>query len=236
MAFTDIVVLIPTYNERDNVTALIGAVFTALPDSSILVVDDSSPDGTADTVRELAKTYPRVHLLLRAKKEGLGKAYLAAFKEVLKDPKVEWIVMMDADHSHDPAYLAQFLLTAKDADLVVGSRYVQGGATEGWELWRRLLSTWGNRYCRLVTGIPVHDSTSGFNVIRRSILERADVSRLDLSGYAFQIELKYLLWKSGARCCELPIMFKQRREGESKISSHIIREGIIAPWKIRFRK
>jgi len=231
----DTLIILPTYNEKGNIASIIDRILLAVPSAHILVVDDSSPDGTADIVRQIEKTNLAVKLLVREKKEGLGRAYLATFMHVLKDQQYDFLVMMDADHSHDPAYLPTMLLRAKDHDVVVGSRYCKGGGTEGWELWRVLLSRFGNLYCRVITGIPVYDATAGFNVLRTSMLRLAPLQGIDLSGYAFQIELKYLLWRHGARITEVPIVFKCRREGESKISNHIIREGLIAPWKMRFK-
>lgn len=227
-------VIIPTYNERANIPIVIARIRSLVPEAYILVVDDNSPDGTAGVVEEITKKDPKVSLLLRNKKEGLGKAYLHSFSVALKDPEVANIIMMDADLSHDPVYLPEMLAKVKDFDVVIGSRYVQGGGTEGWELWRRILSRCGNLYCRLVTGIPVHDATAGFVCLRRSWLKEEILSGIDLSGYAFIIEFKYKLWKSGARFYEVPIIFKNRREGESKLSNHIIAEGIVAPWRMRF--
>lgn len=230
------VVIIPTYNEKQNVNSLIEAIFKILPDIFILVVDDNSPDGTGNIVKDLQKKFPNLNLLVRNKKEGLGKAYPNAFEEVLKDSDAESVIMMDADFSHNPSYLPLILEASRGVDVVVGSRYTKGGGTEGWELWRRLLSRWGNFYAKTITRLPVADCTGGFNLIKTHILKRTDFSDIDASGYAFQIELKYLLWKSGARFAELPIIFKNRIEGESKISRHIILEGIIAPWKMIIKK
>ena len=143
---------------------------------------------------------------------------------------------MDADHSHDPMYLPALLAAAEHADVVTGSRYINGGGTEGWELWRRMLSIGGNWYCRIITGMPINDATAGFNLIRTELLRHVPLQKLDSSGYAFQMELKHLLWKHGARCVEVPIIFRQRRGGESKLSGHIIREGITAPWKLLLKR
>lgn len=236
MNLARLTILIPTYNERANVVSLVHALMECAPDASVVVIDDSSPDGTADAVRELQAIYPMVNLLSRPKKEGLGKAYLNAFQEVLQDSRVEWTLMMDADHSHDPKHIVSLWDASTRADVVIGSRYVVGGDTVGWKLWRKLLSRYANIYCRLITGMPVMDATGGYNLLRTSLLQQAPLTTLASSGYAFQIELKYLLWRHGARFVEVPIVFKERREGESKISRHIIREGIIAPWKMRFKK
>jgi len=229
-------IVMPTYNEAQNIEGIIAEVHTHAPQVEVLVVDDSSPDGTAQIVERVAAREPRVRLLMRAGKEGLGKAYLHGFSEALRDSALDRLVMMDADFSHDPAHLPQMLELAQHHDVVIGSRYTRGGATEGWEPWRKALSTGGNLYCRVVTGMPVNDATGGFNMISVPLLRRVNLASLDSSGYAFQMELKYLLWRSGATIVEAPIVFKNRREGESKISNHIITEGIVAPWKMRFKK
>jgi dolichol-phosphate mannosyltransferase len=227
-------VITPTYNEAANIGTLVAEVFKRVPDVSVLVVDDNSPDGTSDVVRKLQAQYPNLSLFLRERKEGLGKAYISAFKRVLND--TDAVIMMDADLSHHPEYLPKLIAAAEHADVVVGSRYMPGGATQGWELWRRILSRCGNWYARTVTGLPVRDCTAGFMLVKADFLRKVDFSQFDLSGYAFLIELKYLLWKAGARMAQVPIIFRNRIGGESKISSHIINEGILAPWKIRFRK
>lgn len=230
------VVVIPTYNEKQNIQALVEAIFRVSPQVKILVVDDNSPDGTGSVVDSLKDRFPNLSLLTRMKKEGLGRAYLGAFAEVLKDETVESVIMMDADFSHDPSYISLMIEMKKSCDVVVASRYVKGGGTVGWELWRRLLSRWGNFYAHTITRLPTHDCTGGFNLIKTEFLRKVNLSEFDASGYAFQIELKYRLWKSGARFCELPIVFKNRISGESKISQHIIAEGVIAPWKMIFKK
>lgn len=230
------VIVIPTYNEKENIVKLIPEIFKLIPDVFVMVVDDNSPDGTAETVREMAKDHPNLSLLFREKKDGLGRAYVHAFSELLKDKKVSRIVMMDADFSHDPKYLLEMLKESEKHSLVIGSRYIRGGRTVGWELWRRILSFGGNFYCRLVTGMPINDCTGGFNMISAELLRKVDLSNIDVSGYAFILEIKYLLWRAGAVIKEIPIVFKNRTGGESKISSHIISEGIVAPWKMRFKK
>jgi dolichol-phosphate mannosyltransferase len=230
------IIILPTYNERRNIEALLPKIFSTLPDVYVLVVDDNSPDGTASVVESMREKYPHLSLMRREKKEGLGKAYIAAFKQVLNDPEVEFVVTMDSDFSHNPQYLPKMFELAKDKDMIVGSRYIKGGGTSGWELWRRILSRGGNAYCRIITGIPIHDCTGGFNIIRTSQLKKIDLDHFDLSGYAFIMELKYSLYKTGARFAEYPIIFTNRKEGESKMSGHIITEGIIAPWKMRLKK
>lgn len=229
-------VIIPTYNERANIKQIITAVFGAVAGISILIVDDNSPDGTQFIVKEMQAQFPNLFLLCRRKKEGLGKAYIHAFQHALVNMSADTVIIMDADLSHDPRYLPYFLNEAANFDVVVGSRYIAGGRTEGWELWRRILSKYGNWYAKTIIGLPVSDCTAGFNLIKTEFLKKVDWMRMDSSGYAFQIELKYLLWQAGARFKEMPIVFKNRRGGESKISGHIISEGVFAPWKIKLRK
>ncbi|OHB17051.1 MAG: hypothetical protein A2749_02415 [Parcubacteria group bacterium RIFCSPHIGHO2_01_FULL_45_26] len=227
-------VVIPTYNEVANIAKLIERILGVAPNMNILVVDDNSPDATGTVVSRIAQINTNVNLLSRDKKEGLGPAYVAGFKKVTSDDKFTHIVMMDADFSHNPSALPAMLEKAKYHDVVVGSRYVRGGATEGWEFWRRILSWGGNLYARTITGLPVHDCTGGFNVINVKKLRQIDFDRMDASGYAFILELKFMLAKAGATFVEVPILFRNRTGGESKMSSHIIREGILAPWKMRF--
>lgn len=231
-----VVIIIPTYNEAANIKTVIKAVFSSVPEASILVVDDNSPDNTATIVKSLAAENPRLRLLFRQKKEGLGKAYIHAFRELAKDPACSWIVTMDADLSHDPAYLPKMLEEVPAANLVIGSRYNGHGGTRGWELWRRILSRGGNLYSHFVTGMPVYDCTAGFMLIDKKLLSNETLRRLDLSGYAFLIELKYRLWQTGAKIKEIPILFKNRLGGESKLSNHIILEGLLAPWRMRLKK
>lgn len=226
------VIVIPTYNEKENISVLIPLIFKTLPDVEVVVADDNSPDGTGKTVLDLKFKYPKVSLISRPKKAGLGKAYTDSFKEILKDSNVRSIVMMDADLSHDPKYLVEMLKKSKDFLVVVGSRYTIGGGTVGWELWRRVLSFCGNLYCRVITGIPIKDCTGGFNVINANLLRKIDFSKMDMSGYAFIMELKYLLYKAGGTFFEVPIVFVDRIKGESKISTQIVHEGILAPWKM----
>ena len=230
------VIVIPTYNEKENIEVLVPLIFKTVPNVYVVVADDNSPDGTANVVNKLKYQYPKLTLISRQKKDGLGKAYINAFTEVLKDDDVRSVVMMDADLSHDPKYLPEMFEKSKSFSVVVGSRYVDGGKTLGWELWRRVLSFWGNFYCRTITGMPVMDCTGGFNVIHVDLLRKINFSKMDMSGYAFIMEVKYLLYKAGGTFFEVPITFANRIGGESKISSHIISEGIIAPWKIKLTK
>lgn len=229
------VIVIPTYNERKNIELLIPVLFRKMPEVFILVVDDNSPDGTAKSVIHLKKRYQNLSLLKREKKQGLGKAYTHAFKEVLKDSDVDVVIMMDADFSHDPDYLPLMLSKVKEGNVVIGSRYVKGGKTLGWALWRRVLSRGGNWYCRTITGMPIKDCTGGYNAISIQALRLIDLDAVTQSGYAFIMGLKHTLYISGAEFIEIPIIFKDRIDGVSKISNRIIKEGIIAPWKMYWR-
>ncbi|MFA6171317.1 MAG: polyprenol monophosphomannose synthase [Patescibacteria group bacterium] len=232
-----IFIIIPTYNEKDNISQLIPLLFQLIEDANILVVDDNSPDGTGRLVKNLASRYPQVSLLHREKKQGLGRAYLAGFKNILSNhPEARKIIMMDADFSHDPKFLPAMIKESKKYDVVIGSRYIPGGGVEGWEPWRRFLSCSGNIYCRLICRLPIRDFTAGFYVINAKKLGQIDLSKISSSGYAFQIELKYELYKASASFREFPIIFKNRVSGESKISCHIIREGLFAPWRAILRK
>ena len=230
------VVVIPTYNECDLIEGLVRKVFRLLPHIAVFVVDDTSPDGTYAIVQKLQKEFPKLSLHVRPKKTGLGSAYLEAFSLLLADPAVRTITTMDADWSHNPVYLRDLLQESWQHDVVVGSRYVPGGGVPRWEAWRRLLSWGGNMYARLVTGVPVRDLTAGFVCFRKEILERMDFSKIHSAGYAYTIESKCLAHQADARIKEIPIVFEERRGGELKISKHVIREGIMAPWRIRFSK
>ncbi len=229
------VIVIPTYNERENIGKIVPMIFSIVPDIYILVADDNSPDGTAQTVKEMQRKYPNLSLISRPEKNGLGKAYINAFDHVLKGEDVRTVIMMDADLSHQPKYLPEMLDKSKIFTVVTGSRYVKGGETVGWEMWRKILSFFGNLYCRVITGMPIYDCTAGFNVINSDLLRKVDFSKMDMSGYAFIMELKYNLYLVGAKFYEVPITFVNRIGGESKMSSHIINEGIIAPWKMRWK-
>lgn len=231
------VVLLPTYNERENIALIVPEIFAAYDDLSVLVIDDNSPDGTGDEVRRLMSVYPNLNLLSRAGKEGLGAAYREGMLQVLADATVKKVITMDADGSHAAEYLSSMLAASATHDLVIGSRYVAGGGIENWEKWRYLLSKWGNMYARTVTGLPVRDLTAGFMCLHADLLRKIDLSHAQASGYAFLMELKYAAVKTLlATHLEVPIIFKVRREGESKISGHIVSEGLRTPWKLRFKK
>lgn len=230
------VVIIPTYNERENIGALIKEILLTVPEIHILVVDDNSPDGTADAVKELMAEHPNLSLLKRPVKNGLGGAYIEAFKKLLVDEKVRNIIMMDADFSHNPKYLPEMLEEVKNHDLVIGSRYIKGGGITHWELWRRMLSRGGNFYVRMLLGKKIRDWSAGFNCINASILKKVDLDKIEFSGYAFISGLKFFLLRAGASIKEIPIVFEERRGGESKMSGSIIREGFLAPWKLLLTK
>lgn len=229
-------VVIPTYNEKENIIALLDHLLKELPEVHALVVDDNSPDGTAKVVEEKIKSDPRVHLLLRQKKEGLGKAYLAGFRWAL-DKGYGTIVEMDADFSHRAVDLKQMLETMKNknADAVVGSRWVKGGGTINWGLGRKIISRGGSFYSRCILGYPVRDWTGGFNAWRRKVVEYFFVNQIESNGYSFQIELKYKALKHGFKVVESPILFEDRRVGQSKMSGRIVREALWRVWKIRFQ-
>jgi len=231
------VLLLPTYNEKENVKMIIPEIFAQVPEVEILVIDDSSPDGTAQAVEELMAIYPRLRILKRAEKTGLGNAYKEAMQLAMKDTDVRSVITMDADGSHQPKYLVDFLASINNYDLVIGSRYIRGGGVENWEFWRRCLSRFGNIYSKFFTGLAINDFTAGFMCIRTDLLRRLDFSRAGASGYSFLIELKFdLIHDLRARVKEVPIIFKVRREGESKLSNSIIGEGISTPLRIFLRR
>lgn len=227
------VVVIPTYNEAQNVERLIPEIFKHVPQIHILFVDDNSPDGTADIIKKQMEQNPNVHLLQRSEKNGLGRAYIDGFKVAL-DMGFEYIFEMDADFSHDPKELPNFLKEMDEYDLVIGSRYIKGVNVINWPLKRLLLSYFANVYTRVITGIPIRDCTGGFKCFRRQVLEAIDFRRIKSNGYAFQIELNYKAWKKGFRIKEIPIIFVDRVYGESKLSRRIMWEAVFLVWKLRF--
>lgn len=228
-------VVVPTYNERENVEPLLRAVRAALPDADVLIVDDNSPDGTADAADAVASELGHIEVLRRADKNGLGSAYRAGFALVLaREPEV--VVSMDVDLSHDPAVLPQMLrLLDAGADAVIGSRYVPGGATTDWPLHRRLLSRWGNRYTSLVLGLQLRDCTSGYRAYRAEALRAIEPATTGAEGYAFLTELVRRLIAQGYRVMETPIVFADRRYGQSKMSGRIIAESmlLVTRWGVR---
>lgn len=229
------VIIIPTYNERENIRKLLKTISSVSPSVYILVVDDNSPDGTANEVREAKKEIPNLELLIRAKKEGLRKAYVAAFRRVLADRDVRCICTMDADFAHNSQYLSEIFRTLDKFDVVVGSRYVKGGGTKNWPLWHRALSRAANLYCQIILRLPVRDYTSGFMGIRASLFRKIDLEKIVAVGFTFLIELKYFLWEQGGRFKEIPVVLENRSEGESKITLGIILEGILTSWRLIFK-
>lgn len=230
-----VLVVMPTYNERENVAAVLAAVRAAVPDADILVVDDNSPDGTAKIVNETGESLGRIDLLQRSGKQGLGSAYREGFAIAL-ERSYDVVVSMDVDFSHDPAALPAMLrLIDAGADAVIGSRYVPGGATVDWPLHRRMLSRWGNRYASLVLGLQVRDCTSGYRVYSADALAAIDPGSTTADGYAFLTELVRRLVRSGCRVVETPIVFADRRYGSSKMSGRIVLESmwLVTTWGAR---
>jgi dolichol-phosphate mannosyltransferase len=231
-----VLIIIPTYNERENLEAIVGAVERALPEASFLIIDDHSPDGTGQIADELAARDPRVSVMHRAGKLGLGTAYVAGFRWAL-ERGFDFVFEMDADFSHDPKYLAPMLERARaGGDMVIGSRYVAGGGTENWGVGRKLISQGGSLYARAILGIKVRDITAGFICYRRAVLEGIDIDTLRSNGYSFQIETKYRAHRAGFRVVEHPIVFADRRVGKSKMSRKIFLEALTMVWKIRFSR
>ncbi|HSJ30723.1 MAG TPA: polyprenol monophosphomannose synthase [Longimicrobiales bacterium] len=227
-------VIIPTYNERENLPRLVPLVLAQDERIDVLIIDDGSPDGTGQVADELAAESDRVHVMHRAGKLGLGTAYLAGFRWGL-ERGYAWLLEMDADFSHDPAHLPQFLEALEHYDLVLGSRYLEGRVTVvNWPIARLLLSYFANTYARVVTGVPLWDATGGFKAFRREVLEAIDLDRVESEGYSFQIEMSLRSWKKGFRIGEIPIVFVDRTTGESKMSGNIIREAVWRVWKLRF--
>jgi dolichol-phosphate mannosyltransferase len=216
-------IIIPTYNELENLRPLLQALFTYAAETDVLVVDDNSPDGTGKLADEIHNENPQVHVMHRAGKLGLGTAYIAGFKYAIEhgyDAAFE----MDADFSHDPRYLPDFLARIENADLVIGSRYIPGGSTPNWTFSRRLISGSGNVFARFMLGIPVHDCTAGYRCYRREVLESIDLDTIESQGYAFQVEMAYRVKQQGFKIVETPIIFMDRRVGKSKMSRKIVIE------------
>ncbi len=225
-------IVIPTYNERENIANLIGDVQRFAPQADILVIDDGSPDGTGQLVDEIGASNPQVSAVHRAGKMGLGTAYVLGFKYAIEHG-YDLVFEMDADYSHNPKYLPDFLALAEDADLVIGSRYIPGGDTPNWSPLRKFISGGGNIFARTVLGIPVKDCTAGYRCYRTAALRTLNLDAIDAQGYAFQVEMAYNFWKSGFRIRETPIVFEDRRVGKSKMSRAIFIEGFV--WVLRAR-
>lgn len=230
-----ILVIIPTYDEAQNLPRIVPRVLEQDERIDVLVVDDASPDGTGRIADGLAAADPRVKVLHRAGKDGLGRAYLAGF-EVGLEEEYDVLFEMDADFSHPPDALPRLIEGFSNADVVIGSRYVDGRVTvSNWPMSRLLISYFGSRYARIITGMPVRDGTGGFNGWKREVLERVGLERVQSNGYAFQIELKFRAWRAGFTLRELPILFTERDTGESKMSKRIVREAVWRVWWLRFQ-
>ena len=228
-------VISPTYNERKNVQSLIELILGKNSNFHLLIVDDNSPDGTADKVKELQADYPNLHLEERPGKAGLGTAYIFGFKWALKH-KYERIVQMDADLSHDPNDVPRLVKLLDDYDLIVGSRYIEGVSVVNWPIRRLILSYGANFYSRIITGMPIKDSTGGFKAWRRKVLTEIDLNAVRSQGYSFQIEMNFRTWCKGFKIKEVPIIFIDRTIGESKMSKNIVYEAIFMVWMLRIWK
>jgi dolichol-phosphate mannosyltransferase len=227
-------VIVPTYNERDNIERLTSQVLAQDARLDVLIIDDNSPDGTGQLADSLATANPRIRAHHRAGKLGLGTAYLEGFRIAIAEG-YSLMLQMDADFSHDPGHLPQFLAAADEYDVVLGSRYLYGRVTViNWPITRLILSYGANVYARAITGLPVADATGGFKCFRRKVLEDLALDRVESEGYAFQIEMSFRAWKKGFRIAEIPIVFVDRSEGESKMSKRIVREAVWMVWRLRW--
>lgn len=228
-------IVLPTYNEKPNLEPLLEAIHAQVPEVEVLVIDDNSPDGTGALADQLAAQHPWVHVVHRSGKLGLGTAYIRGFQWAL-ERDYALIMEMDADFSHDPAHLPAILAAAQNADVVLGSRYVDGGGTENWGLWRRLLSKGGGLYARSILDVPYHDLTGGFKCFHRRVLEALPLDAIHSEGYSFQIELTWRAHLKGFRIVEVPIIFRERREGQSKISRRIVLEAMGVVWRLKWEQ
>lgn len=234
MHMTKSLIIIPTFNEVENIDKLIRDIKAVDSNVHILVVDDNSPDGTAQRVNKLKQEIDDIYLIEREGKKGLGTAYVAGFKFALQNG-YEYIFEMDADFSHDPKEIPNFIKAMDDADLVIGSRYIKGVNVVNWPLSRLLLSYFANQYTRIITGLPVCDTTAGYKCIKRNVLQTIDLEEIHSGGYSFQIEMNFKAWKKGFRIKEIPIIFIDRALGKSKMSKKIVREAIWIVWKLKFK-
>ena len=228
-------IIIPTYNERDNIQKLIPLLMELDISLSVLVVDDNSPDGTGKLVNDMSEENDRIQILHRPGKLGLGSAYIAGFKHAIQQD-VDCIFEMDADFSHDPDMISEFLEKLETCDVVIGSRYISGINVVNWPMSRLLLSYFANFYTRIITGMSIQDATSGFKCFKREVLELIDLDRVRSDGYAFQIEMNFRCWRKGFRICEIPIIFVDRHSGTSKMSRRIIYEAIWIVWWLRLQR
>ena len=231
---TKSLVIIPTYNELENIPKLIPIVLAQDERIHLLIVDDNSPDGTAKFVEGEMKSNERIHILKREKKLGLGTAYIAGFKYALEN-EYDFVFEMDADFSHDPNELRNFLITIRENDLVLGSRYINGVRVLNWPMARLLLSFFASVYTRIITGMPIKDATGGFKCFRRNVLESIDLDKVKSNGYSFQIEMTFKAYIKGFKIKEIPIVFVDRVKGKSKMSKKIVREAVMMVWKLRLQ-
>jgi len=227
-------IIIPTYNELENLPKLLPEVLSKEEGIHILIVDDNSPDGTAAFVESEMKNNNRIHLIKRPSKQGLGTAYIAGFKFAIQNG-YDFVFEMDADFSHDPKEIPRFLDEIKNSDVVLGSRYINGVNVINWPMRRLLLSSFANLYTRFITGMPVHDATGGYKCFRRKVLEAINLEKVKSNGYAFQIEMSFKAWKKGFKLKEIPIIFVDRVKGKSKMSKKIVREAVTMVWKLRLK-
>jgi dolichol-phosphate mannosyltransferase len=229
-----ILIIIPTYNELENLPRLLPEVLSKDDGIDVLIVDDNSPDGTSVFVESQIKNNNRIHLIKRSSKQGLGTAYIAGFKYALQNG-YDFVFEMDADFSHDPKEIPRFLDEIKNSDVVLGSRYINGVNVINWPMRRLLLSSFANLYTRFITGMPVHDATGGFKCFRIKVLQAIDLNKVKSNGYAFQIEMSFKAWKKGFKVKEIPIIFVDRVKGKSKMSRKIVREAVTMVWKLRLK-
>ncbi|RLC50740.1 MAG: polyprenol monophosphomannose synthase, partial [Candidatus Cloacimonadota bacterium] len=225
--------IIPTYNEAENAAAIIAEVLKQDKNLDVLIVDDNSPDKTGQIVTDLKKKNKRIHLLEREGKQGLGSAYVAGFKFAIEN-QYDYIFEMDADFSHDPVVLSQMLLEIENNDLIIGSRYINGINVVNWPLHRLMLSWFASKYVRVITGMKINDPTGGFKCFRREVLESINLDSILSDGYSFQVEMNFRTWLRKFRIKEIPIVFTDRRSGQSKMSKKIVREAIWMVWKLKF--
>jgi dolichol-phosphate mannosyltransferase len=229
-------VCIPTYNEKDNIRQMIDIVLKQGDDIEILVIDDNSPDGTGDIVESIRANNKRVHLMRRPGKLGLGTAYIDGFKYGLSLPHIGYLMEMDADFSHDPENIKLFREGIKEADLIIGSRYINGISIVNWPMSRLLLSYFAAIYVRYITGLPVKDPTGGFKCFKREVLEALRLDEIKSNGYCFQVEMNFFVWRAGFKIKEVPIIFIDRQVGASKMSKKIVYEAIWGVWRLFFKK
>lgn len=232
LPFSKSLVIIPTYNESDNVEQMLSTLHGLYPELSVLIIEDGSPDGTAAIVKRFQTTHPNVHMIERQGKLGLGTAYITGFKWAL-EKGYEFVFEMDCDFSHDPKDLVGLLSAAQSCDLAIGSRYIGGIRILNWPMKRLLLSYFASIYTQIITGMKIQDATGGFKCFRASTLRQIDLNKIFSNGYSFQIELNYKTWKKGLKLTEVPITFSERREGQSKMSRKIIWEAVWAVWRLR---